>query len=581
MSLPSPQRRPVSPSHPALQEPGYHVPQRPQPIDLDLRGNEGAIAESGVLDAIFADPGLLRRYPDRRTVTAALASRLGLDPDQVLVTAGADGALDRICRAVLEPGDRAVWTTPGFDMTRRYVALARSEAIGIPWTQGPFPVAAVLDAAHDGAKVVFLTSPNNPTGAAATPDEVAAVCEGVPDGVLVVVDAAYEAFADAPLSEVALRYDNTLLVRTLSKSWGLAGLRVGWIAARDRRWTGWLHAAGSPYTVSAPSLAIAAAALASGDPAPWVPPFAAQVRTARTAIYDALQQGGLDAVPSEANFVFARSAGVTWLADALAGLGIGVRTFPERSDLQDAVRIACPATEAETVRLTHGIATATAPEALLFDMDGVLVDVSRSYRAAIVATCAHFGVDIAPQDIARVKAAGDANNDWVVSQRILADHGVQVSLTDVTTVFEAAYQGTPEAPGLHTREALLVDPATLRRWAAARPLAVVTGRPRRDALRLLEDNDLMDVFQAVVCMEDGPAKPDPAPVCTALARLGVTRAWMVGDTPDDLVAARSAGVVPVGICAPLEDSTAALFQAGAARVLAQLTDLDALLEEAR
>ena len=98
-----------------------------------------------------------------------------------------------------------------------------------------------------------------------------------------------------------------------------------------------------------------------------------------------------------------------------------------------------------------------------------------------------------------------------------------------------------------------------------------------------------DLFDAVVCREDAAAKPDPAPVRAALARLGVGRAWMVGDTPGDVVAARGARVVPIGVLAPEGDRGAtpgsvrayetALSRAGAARVLGRTLELDELLEE--
>jgi len=84
----------------------------------------------------------------------------------------------------------------------------------------------------------------------------------------------------------------------------------------------------------------------------------------------------------------------------------------------------------------------------------------------------------------------------------------------------------------------------------------------------------------VVCMEDGPLKPDPAPVRTAASRLGVERAWMVGDTPDDIRAASGAGVVPIGIAAPGPDpdaGTIALREAGAATILNTIEDLLELL----
>ncbi len=564
----------VTPTHPALAVPAYQVPPRPQPIDLDLRGNEGP---PGALANAAVD---LRVYPSTRRVAELLALRLGLTGDQVLVTAGADGALDRICRATLSPGDSAVWTVPGFAMTRRYIALARARDIGVPWERGPFPVREVLAAVEPCTRVVFLTSPNNPTGSAATADDVRVLANALPAGVLLVVDSAYEAYADEPLSTAALEFDNVVLVRTLSKDWGLAGARVGFVAARDARWVGWLYAAGSPYTVAAPSLAIAAAALeeADGSVPARVAAFVPHVRTARARLTEALAAGGLAVTQSQANFAFGRGASAVWLGDALAGLGIGARNFPDAPDLADAIRLGCPPDEPGVDRVVAAIDAALRPEAILLDMDGVLADVRQSCRAAIQAACAAGGLTVTPADIAAVKAAGDANNDWVASQRLLRQAGIERSLEQVTADYEAAYQGTEDAPGLWTTETLLVERSWLADLAQRLPLAIVTGRPRSDARRFLETFGLTNLFAAVVCMEDGPAKPDPAPVRTALQRLGVTRAWMVGDTPDDLVAARGAGVVPLGIRAPGEDSADILLSAGAARVLARLEDLDLLLD---
>ncbi len=90
---------------------------------------------------------------------------------------------------------------------------------------------------------------------------------------------------------------------------------------------------------------------------------------------------------------------------------------------------------------------------------------------------------------------------------------------------------------------------------------------------------MADLFAAVVTRDDAPAKPDPAPVREALRRLGVRSAWLVGDTPDDVDAARAAGVVPLGVRPPdtADDTGAALAAAGAARILASLADLEELL----
>jgi phosphoglycolate phosphatase-like HAD superfamily hydrolase len=111
-------------------------------------------------------------------------------------------------------------------------------------------------------------------------------------------------------------------------------------------------------------------------------------------------------------------------------------------------------------------------------------------------------------------------------------------------------------------------------------MAIVTGRPRAEAQWFLERAGVAQLFGTVVAMEDAPAKPDPAPVRLALERLGVRRAWMIGDTPDDMRAAAQAGVLPLGVVTPGDEPSlaiAALREAGGARVLNRLSDLLELL----
>jgi HAD superfamily phosphatase len=231
-------------------------------------------------------------------------------------------------------------------------------------------------------------------------------------------------------------------------------------------------------------------------------------------------------------------------------------------------------------RLACALRAAMKPRGLLFDLDGVLADVSGSYRQAIIETAASFGVRVTREAIAAAKAAGNANNDWVLTQRLLAASGVEAGLEEVTRRFETLYQGDGRSPGLRETERLLVERGQLQRWASQRPLAIVTGRPRVDAERFLERFGISDCFRVLVCMEDAPLKPDPSPVRLAMERLGIEHAWMIGDTVDDVLAARGAGVIPVGIAAPGEDlarATDTLTRAGAARVLSATSRLSELL----
>lgn len=226
------------------------------------------------------------------------------------------------------------------------------------------------------------------------------------------------------------------------------------------------------------------------------------------------------------------------------------------------------------------------PQALLFDLDGVLADVSQSYRLAVLRTAEHFGATIARAEISAAKAQGNANNDWDLTHRLLRGRGIDPGLPEVTRVFEQLYQGVDGSPGLRASERLIGAGTrdVLARLAARMPLAIVTGRPGRDAAIFLRDECIDHHFAHAICLEDAPRpKPDPAPVLEAMRRLRVQSSWMIGDTVDDVRAARAAGAVPLGIVPPAEDpafTTRNLLAAGAFHVLASVAELEALLDEA-
>lgn len=327
----------------------YRVAARPGPITLDLRHNEGPPPDPDLLAGL--GPDVLQHYPDTSGLEAAIAARFGVAPACVVVTAGADDALDRIARAFLGPDRHLVLHEPAFEMTIRYALLTGAAVRGVPWHGGPLPVDALVDAAED-AGVIVLTSPNNPTGEVVTAADVAAVAARAPHALLV-LDGAYEEYADDDLTAPAIAA-GALVLRTFSKAWGLAGIRVGY-AIGPAEAVDALRVVGAPYPVSAPSIAIAARAWAKGDDL-WRPAVAA-ARDVRGRIEAALAEVGLAPTTSHANFVFVQGPRVPALADALAALGIAVREFPGRPELAGAARIGLPATDADAARLLDAIRT--------------------------------------------------------------------------------------------------------------------------------------------------------------------------------------------------------------------------------
>jgi histidinol-phosphate aminotransferase len=325
----------------------YRTPGVPAGVDLRLDGTERRSLPSAVADRLAAAAAEgWSRYPDPSVLEALLAQRHGVTPDRVLVTAGADEALDRVCRAVLAPRRGAVLAVPTFEMLPRYATLAGASVTEIEWPGGALPVDALAAAAGPATALVAVVSPNNPTGAIAATDALRRLAAAVPQAVLV-VDQAYGEFADLDLTPAVSALPNGLSVRTCSKALGLAGARVGF-AIGPAAVIHWMRAAGGPYSVARPSLAVAAARLADdADVADYV----ARVRTEREALFELLRGIGATPMPSQANFVLCRPPDAERFDAVLAAAGIATRAFPGRPGLEGFRRVTCPADDVAFERL--------------------------------------------------------------------------------------------------------------------------------------------------------------------------------------------------------------------------------------
>jgi histidinol-phosphate aminotransferase len=282
---------------------------------------------------------LFGRYPDARPLEAALARRHGLDAAQVFVGAGADDVVDRCCRAFLPPGRTLLMAEPGFEMFAQYAALCGARTAGVPWLRGAYPRDAVCRDIGGDVAVVALVTPNNPTGEAATIDDLRAIATAAPHA-LVILDHAYVEFAERDLTVEALAMPNVVVVRTFSKAWGLAGCRVGYMLG-PARIVQVLRAMGGPFPVSSVSLAIAGALLERGEA--HRDAYVARVRVERRELYRLLDTLGAQPRPSETNFIFCETGAATPdLTAALARAGIVVRAIRRRSGEPLGLRIALP-----------------------------------------------------------------------------------------------------------------------------------------------------------------------------------------------------------------------------------------------
>ena len=213
-------------------------------------------------------------------------------------------------------------------------------------------------------------------------------------------------------------------------------------------------------------------------------------------------------------------------------------------------------------------------------MDGVLVDVSGSYRRAVIETTAALsGREVSAQTVQDYKDRGGFNNDWVLTHALVTEAGVEIDYEDVIEAFDARYRG-PAFDGYIADEPPLVSNDTLEALARSGDLALVTGRTEADARWTLEHFGWNRFFPVVVAMEQqaGREKPNPYPITLALEALGERRgapvdpaqAVYVGDMGDDMRSARSAGIHAIGVVPPYLDADGhrkTLLDAGAEVVI--------------
>ncbi len=213
---------------------------------------------------------------------------------------------------------------------------------------------------------------------------------------------------------------------------------------------------------------------------------------------------------------------------------------------------------------------------LIFDMDGVLVDVRASYLASIAVTAQHFtGKLPAPEIIEEYKEAGGWNNDWALTHKIIREAGcADVSYEDVVAAFQSFFLG-PKNDGLITREKWIPANGLLDRLAQNHQLAIFTGRPREEAKLTLRRFAPTVVWDPIIAEED-VLNPKPAPdgLRAIASRQSGAQLTYVGDNVDDARSARSAGVPFIGVAGLQQTSlTRLLREEGAKAVIADVNEI--------
>ncbi|MFV2110235.1 histidinol-phosphate transaminase [Micromonospora sp. LOL_015] len=276
------------------------------------------------------------RYPDPtgRRLAKAIGERLAVPAERVVLGNGSENILELLCQAVLDPGDLVTTQAPGFSLHEIFPRMVSAQVKKVPVTVDfGFDASAWRDALAAGPKLIFLANPCNPTGAILSVDELERIVADTPESALLVLDEAYCEFARPNpgypdgLAVLGGQQRPWMVLRTFSKAYGLAGIRVGYGIASDTALVQALDRVRAPYNVN--QLAQDAAIAALGDHTH----LAETVRRTGleiTRVTDRLRAAGLRVAPSSANFVFIDTGRRSdQVAQALHRAGIIVKAWRE------------------------------------------------------------------------------------------------------------------------------------------------------------------------------------------------------------------------------------------------------------
>jgi len=259
-----------------------------------------------IINALTAALPGANRYPESGCyyLVREIAGRMGVAPEEIFIGNGSNEIIDLLVRAFVKNGENVIYPTPGFVVYEMVCAISGVERKAVPCSDFRIDLKAITEATDAETKMIFLCNPNNPTGTYFSSSELKEFLRNVPDNILVVVDEAYYEYVDAddyPDCLALMKERNTLIVlRTFSKFYSLAGIRVGFSVA-DKAVVGILHKVRQPFNVNRLAQEAARAALACEDS---LRPQVLETIKERTELRKKIAELGCKCPLSQTNFLY-------------------------------------------------------------------------------------------------------------------------------------------------------------------------------------------------------------------------------------------------------------------------------------
>lgn len=557
---------------------GYYVPMYEKNWDIKIDSNENNYGSSPkVIEAIkscnFKD---ISFYPFYGELSQKIADFYGFNIENIKVTNGADEAIQGIIQTYLEKDETLLTLDVSFEMPVIYAQIQSGKIRKVPFNEKwIFPIEEFINAIDDNVKIIYLASPNNPTGNLIEENDLKRIIEKAKDKVIL-IDETYANYSGTTYKEYTKQCDNIFIVRSFSKDFALAGMRLGCVISTKENIDN-LKKVISPFSVN--SLAMKAGIVALED-AQYFYNIQKEINVSKQELKNLFEKLGAKVYESYANFIlvdFEKKA--EFVYNKLKRANISVKLFKKGSKLENHLRITIP-TKAGVEKIKE---TLKIKPSLVFDMDGVLVDARNSYRVAIERTFEKFAnKKVSQEEIQAAKNLGGLNNDWDLTMYLLEKEGIKVEYKELVDAFQEIYWANGN--GVINNETPLFERKIFEELSKEYNLSIFTGRLKAEAMFALEKFEATDLFYPILTTDDipdGMGKPNPFGLNLTKEMTISSNYTYFGDTSDDILAAKAAGYKAIGVLPPQDKSEElkqSLHNKGASFVLNSINDIETLMK---
>ncbi len=559
---------PVTPRAAVNKLPPYKRPKEGRYQFTRLDFNENTSGFSDVLDCSELPAFLFNTYPEYEVINNKIAEYYSVPVQSVLLTNGSDEGISVICSSFIEFGrDRAIVSDPCFAIIPHSLKLAGADVRAVKVNDDfSFNLGGIEKELESGVKMAFFASPENPTGAVLDVERIAMWCKTYSD-TLFVIDEAYGEYNQDSCLSMIRKFDNLLVLKTFSKAWGMAGLRLGIVFGKPEL-VEVLERVKLPYSVNAVAVWVAEKLLDNA-------------KRVKAEVKDSLiRLDNLASQIEERGYKVTRGASNSVLVE----MGFLAKRFTEfcrkesvlvrdRSEVIDGMVRVSTGTQEENDKFLSVLEKFSKSFGIMFDLDDTIVDTSKSFAKVVEKLVEQYtGMPLENGELRALKAEGGYNDDWIATQELIRRRGFEADIEDIVLTAIPMYKNIAiEA------EELICDLSVLEKLRKRHKLFVVTGRCRVE-YDPVWGSRLDSVFDQIYCVGDRPhlhAKPSPDYLEACMKENDLTDALYIGNSVDDVSAALSLRIEAIGVTTTLSEEQ--LKASGASRVLSSVDELKELL----